>query len=175
MQTKIFKFPSRENFLPMKIMKNKLIHFVKRQKAQYFKKCTSKNFSNIKQFCNLLKPCLANKSSLLSDSITIKDKDKFIDDRKELIEIFNNYYINIGEKTSEKRLEDSFENCDDNFKAVFKIIKKYEKHQSILEIRKNLKLTETFKIPKAEVSDINKLLKSINIQKLQVLIQSHRS
>ena len=28
------------------------------------------------------------------------------------------------EKTSEKPVENSFENCDDNFEAVFKIIKK---------------------------------------------------
>ena len=45
------------------------------------------------------------------------------------------------------------------------IIKVFEKYQSILEIIKNLKLTETFKIPKAKISDINNLLKSINIKK----------
>ena len=69
------------------------------------------------------------------------------------------------EKTSGKPVENSLKNCDDNFKAVFKIIKECEKHQNILEIRKNLKLTETFEIPKAEVSDVNKLLKNINIKK----------
>ena len=69
------------------------------------------------------------------------------------------------EKTSGNSVENSFENCDNNFEAVLKIIKRYEKHQSILEIRKNMKLTETFKIPKAEVSDINKLLRNINIKK----------
>ena len=95
------------------------------------------------------------------DSVTRKNKD----DEEELVEIFNNYYINVVEKTSGKPVENSFKNCDDNFKAVFKIIKKYEKHQSILEIRKNLKLTETFEIPKAEVSDVNNLLKNINIKK----------
>ena len=42
------------------------------------------------------------------------------------------------------------------------------KHQSILEIRKNLKLAETFKIPKADVSGINNLLKDINIKKATV-------
>ena len=62
-------------------------------------------------------------------------------------------------KTSRKPVENSFENCDDNFKAVLKIMKKYKKHQSILEIWKNLQLTESFKIPKAEVSNIDKLLK----------------
>ena len=49
-------------------------------------------------------------------------------------------------------------------KQFSKSLKKYEKHQSIVEIRKNLKWTETFKVPKAEVSDINKLLKNINIK-----------
>ena len=122
-----------------------------------FSSYTSKNSSYNKQFWNLVKPFLTNKSPLSSDYITIKDKEKFIDDEKKLVEIFNNYYINIVEKTSGKSAENSFENCDDNFEAVLKIIKKYEKHQSILEIRKNLKLVETFKIPKAEVSDINKL------------------
>ena len=39
------------------------------------------------------------------------------------------------------------------------------KHQSILEIRENLKLSETFKIPKAKVSNISNLLKNINIKK----------
>ena len=75
------------------------------------------------------------------------------------------------EKTSGKTLENFFENYDDNFQAVLKIIKKCEKHQSILEIRKNMKSTETFKI----VSDINKLLKNISIKKLQVLMQSRQS
>ena len=67
------------------------------------------------------------------------------------------------EKKSGKPVENSFENCDDNFEALLKIIKKQEKHQSILEIRKKkLKLTEVFKIPEAEGSDITKLLKNIH-------------
>ena len=144
----------------MKSMKNKYNSLCKKAKTQYFKKCTSKNSSMYnKQFWDLVKPFLRNKSSLSSDSITIKDKDRFINDEKELVEIFNNYYVDIVEKMSGKPVENSFKNCDDNFETVLKIIKKYEKHQSILEITKNLKLTETFKIPKAEASDTNRLLK----------------
>ena len=45
--------------------------------------------------------------------------------------------------------------------------------KNITEIRKNLKLTKTFEIPKVEFSDIKKLLKTL--KKLQVLIQSHQS
>ena len=45
--------------------------------------------------------------------------------------------------------------------------------KNIAEIRKNLKWTEIFEIPKAEFFDIKKLLKTL--KKLQVLIQSHQS
>ena len=79
------------------------------------------------------------------------------------------------ETTSGKIAKYSFKYYNDNFKTVLKIIKKYEKHQSILEIRKKLKFTKTFEIPKAEVSNINKSLKNINIKKLHVVKQSHQS
>ena len=78
-----------------------MIHFRKRQK-QYFEKCTSKISSN-KQFWNLVQPFLTNKSSLSSDSMTIKDKDKFIDVKKELVEIFNKYCGKNVMKTSRKQ------------------------------------------------------------------------
>ena len=40
------------------------------------------------------------------------------------------------EKTSEKPVENTFKNCEDNFKSVPKIIKKYKKNQNILDSRK---------------------------------------
>ena len=111
-------------------------HLCKKAKRQYCKKCTHKTYSNNNQFWNLVQSFLTNKSSPLSVSITISDKDKFIDDEKKLIKSFDNYYINIVVKTSGKAAEKRFEKCDDNFEAVLKIIKKYEKHQSILENKK---------------------------------------
>ena len=104
----------------------------------YFKNCTSKNFSNKKLFWNLVKSFLTNKSSFSSSFVTIKDKDKFIDNEKELVEIFNKHCINIVDETSGKTEQNSFKNYDNNFKIVLKIIKRYEKHQSILEIKRNL-------------------------------------
>ena len=72
----------RENFLVMKSMRNKCNSLCKKEKTQYFKKYTSKKSSNNKQFWNLFKPFLTNKTSLSNDSITAKDKNKFIDDEK---------------------------------------------------------------------------------------------
>ena len=72
-------------------MKNKCNSLCEKAKTQYFKKYMRKNSSNNKQFWNLVKLLLINKSSFSSNSITIKDKDKFIDDEKVLIKVFNNY------------------------------------------------------------------------------------
>ena len=108
MQTQMFK---RENFLAIKSIKNKCKSLCNKQKHNI-----SKKISNNKQFWNLVKPFLTNKSSFSSESIIIKNKEKFINDEKELGEIFNNYYTNIVEKASGNPIESSFENCDDNFK-----------------------------------------------------------
>ena len=43
------------------------------------------------------------------------DKDQFIDDENGLVDLFNNYYVKIVQKMSWKPVENSFENCDDNF------------------------------------------------------------
>ena len=77
---KYLKFPPRENFLAMKSMKNKCNSLCKKAKTQYFKKCTNKISLNNKQFWLLIKSFLTYESSLLSDSVTTKDKNRFIDD-----------------------------------------------------------------------------------------------
>ena len=80
MQTQKFKTLLKKNLLALKSMKNKCNSLCKKAKTQYFKKCARRNFSNNKQFWNLVKSFLTNKSSFSSDSITIKDKNEFIDD-----------------------------------------------------------------------------------------------
>ena len=86
----------------MQSTKNKCNSLCKWAETQYFKKCTSKNSWKNKQFWNSVEPFVTNKSSLSSNSITTRGKDKLIDNEKELGTIFGNYYINIVEKTSGK-------------------------------------------------------------------------
>ena len=49
--------------------------------------------------------------------------------------------------------------------CVKQIIKKFENHPSIVEIKKNINVVEKFTIKEATVSDINTLLKSVNTKK----------
>ena len=124
-----------------------------------------KTLNTNKEFWNLVRPFLTNKGTFSNDFITIKDKDRFVDDEGELVELFNNHYINIVEKTSGKPPENSFGNYENNADIVNAIIKKNENHPSILKINENFTPKSTFQLPRAEVSDINKLLKGINIKK----------
>ena len=49
--------------------------------------------------------------------------------------------------------------------CVKQIIKKFESHLSIVEIKKDINIVEKFTITEATVSDINTLLKSVNTKK----------
>ena len=114
-----------------------------------------------------MKPFFTNKGSFPNDSITIKDENgNFIDDERELVEMFNNHYINIVEKTSGKPPADSFKNYTNNRDILLEVIKKYEHHPSIKTIKSINNSSDKFILPKAQVSDINSLLKGINIKKV---------
>ena len=56
-----------------------------------------------KTFWNLIKPFFTNKEHLNHQDITIFDGKKSITNETELVEIFNNHYINIVEKSSSKK------------------------------------------------------------------------
>ena len=114
----------------------------------------------------MVKPFLTNKGSFLNGSVTIKDENgNFIDGERELVEMFNDHYINIVEKTSGKPPADSFKNYTNNRDIVLEVIKKYEHHPSIKTIKSINNSSDKFILPKAQVSDINSLLKGINIKK----------
>ena len=86
--------------------------------------------------------------------------------------MFNNHYINIVEKTSGKLPDDSFKNYTNNRNIVLEVIKKYEHHPSIKTRKSNNNSSDKFKLPKAQVSDFNNLLKGIDIKKPQALTLS---
>ena len=87
--------------------------------------------------------------------------------RTELVELFNGHYINIVEKSSGKKplsLGNSSDASQDEM-TVKEIISVYGNHPSTRKI-KNLWVTENkFDLPCASSSDINKIIKSFNVNK----------
>ena len=79
--------------------------------------------------------------------------------------MFNLHYINIVKKTSGVPPE-NYVTDTNNTQEIFEgIIRKYERHPSILKIIKNVVFSITFDFPKAEVADINALLKQTDPKK----------
>ena len=79
--------------------------------------------------------------------------------------MFNKHYINIVEKTSgtpPENLDIDSNNPDEIIKTI---LKKYENHPSILKIQQTFSSSDIFNFPKAEVPDINALIKNLNPKK----------
>ena len=98
LQNKYLKYPSTENFVNMKKIKNKCNPICRKSKTKYLKRSTEKRISSSKQFWNFVKPFLTNKDCMSNDFISFRNGDVFIDKKSKLVEMFNSYYINIVEK-----------------------------------------------------------------------------
>ena len=73
--------------------------------------------------------------------------------------MFNTHYINILEETSGVQPKNYVIDANNAQEIIEAIIRKYERHPSILKIKNNFDFSIHFDIPKAEVAEINALLK----------------
>ena len=95
----------------------------------------------------------------LNNFIGIENEGNLICNEQELVELFNEYYVNIVQKSSGKKPL-SLGNSSDAFldeMTVKEIISVYSNHRSIRKI-KNLCVPENkFDLSYASTSDINKI------------------
>ena len=165
LRNKYLKYSSTENFVNMKKIKNKCNSTCRKSKIKYLKRSTEKGISSSKQFWNFVKPFLTNKGSMSNDFISMKNGDAFIDKESKLVEMFNSHYTNIVAKTSGVPPENYVIDTNNTREIIEGIIKKYNRHPSILKIKSNFVSFITFDFSKAEVADINDLLKQTDPKK----------
>ena len=95
-----------------------------------------------------------------------KDRD-IVRDKKVLVELFNENYINIVEISSGNKVS-SLGNCENSAQDVVtvdKIISKYSSHPSVQKIKREFSIDKEFELPYASTKDINQIIKSPNINK----------
>ena len=97
----------------------------------------------------------------------IFDGKKIIANETELVEVFDNHYINIVEKSSGKKSRHVI--CDNNTekkRIAIQVIKKYfENHPSIKQIQENFQHQHILLIPYTTTEKVKKLLKEVNAKK----------
>ena len=150
------KCPSREKFLEL-------------EKAKRLSKNLTKkaDMAANKQFWDAVKPFFSNRNLHSS----INDKDKIVDNEVKLVELFNAYFINaVGNRTRKTptSLGDS-SNQQKNTDNVKKIVSEYKDHPSVVKINETFKNFGNFDLPKARPKDINKIIKSLNHSKSNIL------
>ena len=129
LRNKHLKYPSRENFVNMKKMKNKCNNSIcRKSKINISKEVQKRRSLQIKQFWNFVKPFLTGKGCMSNDFISIRDGDAFIDKESKLVEMFNSHYIKIVEKTLGVPPENYFIDTNNTQEVIEGIIRKYERH-----------------------------------------------
>ena len=188
LRNKYLKWPSRENFLAYKKVKNKCNILTRKTKKRCFEYIAkNKNFATNKTFWNTVRPFITNKGAISDENIKIKAEENqyikiknknerklvsiktndCIKDESVLVEMFNEHFINIVEKTSGIAPESlgDFSLSKSDEETVNKILKHYENHPSVSKIKRNQNETLNFDFPTAEVENINKIIKSLNPRK----------
>ena len=167
LKNKYLKWPSRENLLAYKKVKNICNYLNKKVKKDYIKKATADGVMSYKKFWNTAKPFFTSKGFLHNDNILIDINGNILEDEQKLAKNINSYYINITKTTSGKlpiKLENNLDYINDSL-ITKRIIEKYKNHPSIKAIQDTFPVKKEFKIEEAKVEQINKILRNINSRK----------
>ena len=163
-KNKYLKWPSRENFLAYKKIKNKCNNLIKKSKKIYFQVHAGEGSATGKSFWKTVKAFISTKGTLLSDNIIIEAPN---DTAINIKEGDHKHYINIVGKTSgltPKSIGNS-SNPDHDRSTAKEIIESYKNHPSIIKIKECSKNLIRFDFPKPTAVDISLIIKSLNPKK----------
>ena len=162
---------TRESYLDWQNSKKNCKKLTLKAEKEHFEKILSKGIMTNKDFWNKLKPALTEKNPTKDTNIILKEGDELITDDIQISKILNEQYINVVEiltgsaPTTLGNVDP--ENKESIVQYINKIITHFNEHPSILKIkeqRNNIKIP-SFKIPLAEISDIQYILKNLDIKK----------
>ena len=169
-RNKYNKWKSRENYIAYQNIKKTCKFLTNRAKQNHFDNVLkNNNIMTNKDFWKLVRPALSEKNSDYESKIVLKENEEYISDEKQLVEIFNNHYINIVENSTGRpptSISAPEHLSDENIQqTINKITEYYKDHPSIKMIKEHNKNIVPFKIPQAEIKDINRILKNIKTKK----------
>ena len=148
-KSKHLNWPSREKFISYKRTKIKCNSLTKKGHRDFFKEAKKDGIMTSKTFWHAAKLFLTNNGYFSDDFIRIENEGNQICNKKELVELFNEHFINIVEKIFGKKplsLGNSSDTSQDEM-TVKEIVSVYSNHPGIRKI-KNLCVPENkFDLP----------------------------
>ena len=170
LRNKFLKDPAKENELLFKTQRSKYLSLRRKCIKSCFQDVTKKGLVTNKSFWNFVKPFLTYKSCNTQNDIMLIDNGKDTIEESDLVETFNDHYINIIEKSSGQKpcnfVLDT--NSREDYVAINEIMQHYSNHPSILKVRGNFENSQTVgqcQFNSVTTSEIYKLLKDIDDKK----------
>ena len=128
---------SRENY---KIQRNLCKKLLRKTKKSYFESLNTKKITDNRTFWKTVVPLFTNKASR-GEKIILTEAEKHISDDKKICNIFNNFFSKV---VSDLKIPDYYNYfSQENTCSLSTIIETFEKHPSILNIKKR-KLVSVF-------------------------------
>ena len=165
LEKKYYKTKCLEDKHVFKKHQNFCNRLYKKEKRKYFNNLNLKDITDNKRFWKTVKPFLSNKGDF-HKQITLLEGEKIITEDKEVAEKLSNYFENAVkslEIVDNKLILTPVSGIDD---PIDIIIKKYEKHPSILAINEKVSLPlQKFSFLQTDLSDMENEIKSLNVKK----------
>ena len=154
-----------------KTQRNKCVSLRKKCIKSYFQDVTKKGLITNKSFWSFVKPFLTNKSCHIQIDIMLIGHGKVIVEESELIEKFNDLWINIVEKSLGQKpcnfVSDTNSLEDDV--VINEVVQHYSNHFRMLKIKENFDNSQTveqFQYNIVTTSKVYQLLKIYTSKKL---------
>ena len=128
-RNRFLKNPDKINSKLYKQQQNKCVSIRRKSIQHYFSNITSNGIITNKNFWKAIKPFLTNKGCLEKSDIMLRDDEKMITDEKKLVQLFNDHYINIVERScgfKPEKVEFDFGSCNKN-RVLSSILDKFQK------------------------------------------------
>ena len=148
------KHLTSENWQSYKKQRNFCVKFLKKGKKEYFSNLDINQLNDNKTFWKTIKPFFSDKG-INSLKLMLIENDTIVTEETDLVEIINDYFINITDKLELK--QDAFLN--DNGK-ISTVIEFYKHHLSINKICTTSKNTH-FDLATVSENDVEKVIKNL--------------
>ena len=162
LKNRFLKCPNEENEIKYKKQRNYVVGLVKKEKKKYFSNLNLGKITDNKKFWKTVKPFFSEKSAMNKKIVLVEDNNITSDD-KEVAVIMNTYFSNVIPLLDIQGYKCSYTyNAD--IDEIQNYVNKFRTHPSIIKIKENINVTETFffsipSIPEIEI-DLNNLNKN---------------
>lgn len=155
---------NRANF---KRQRNLCVSLRKKAIKEDFEKTCSNLKNDSKNFFSKIKPYLTDKGALGSTDITLNENGKLISNEEELVEILNDFYINIIKYCSGNPSSDVTDHLinKSSDEVIDFIIDEYKHHPSIIKIKESGILCNKFSFKHVTEDEVYNILISLNPKK----------